>query len=395
MRSDTATRIDVLIPVYNAASTVRASLRSIQEQTVSDIRILVIDDGSNDATAAIVSDLAVEDPRIELIRKPSNSGIVDTLNVGLGYCQSPYVARHDADDVAYPNRFEVQLRYLGAHAGCLAVGASTRLVDAAGRHLGGYSRLPQPDVADPHWFPSREPYLLHPFLMIRRDALVAVGGYRHAFHAEDTDLYWRVQERGAMYNLPDLLGEYRIHAGSISGTSIQNGRISALNSQLSAISAVRRRSGLPDLLFPPERLAAYRRTDTTAGLLQVVSGDLTPEERSYLELAVAVKIVDGAIHRPYYLDEEDCRFVRRTITANRHRFCRENAEEVREKLASVGTKMVYGRRLREVGILLPPRVLARTLGQVSRFSFEARLRRWITLPRSRAAILSNAKDKPF
>lgn len=386
MRSDAASRIDVLIPVYNAAVTVRASLQSIQEQTVSDIRILVIDDGSSDATAAIVSDIALEDPRIELIQKPSNSGIVDTLNIGLGHCRAPYIVRHDADDTAYPNRFEVQLRYLEAHADCLAVGAATRLVDAAGTHTGGYSRLPQPDVADPCWFPSREPYLLHPFLMIRRETLVAVGGYRHAFHAEDTDLYWRVQERGRMYNLPDVLGEYRIHAGSISGTSIQNGRISALNSQLAAISAARRRGGLPDLRFPPERLAAYRLTGSTAGLLQVVSGDLTPEERSYFELAVAVKIVDGAIHRPYYLDEEDCRFVRRTITANQHRFCRENAEEVREKLVSVGTKMMYGRRLKEVGILLPPAVLARTLGQVARFSVEARLRRWRKMPRSREAI---------
>ncbi|WP_161993812.1 glycosyltransferase family 2 protein [Muricoccus nepalensis] len=386
MPSDTACRVDVLIPVYNAANTVRASLRSIQEQTVSDVRILVIDDGSTDATAAIVSEISLEDPRLELIRKPFNSGIVDTLNVGFGYCRSPYIARHDADDVAYPNRFEVQLRYLETHADCVAVGAATRLIDAAGRHQGGYSRLPQPDIADPHWFPSREPYILHPFLMIRRDALVAVGGYRHAFHAEDTDLYWRVQERGGMCNLPDLLGEYRIHAGSISGTSIQNGRISALNSQLSAISAVRRRSGLPDLVFPPERLAAYRQTDTTTGLLQLVMGDLTPEERAYLELAVAVKIVEGAIYRPYYLDEEDCRFVRRTLTANWYRFCRENTEEVREKLVSVGTKMVYGRRLREVAMLLPPTLLARTLGQVARFSLEARLRRWMRRLRSRPAI---------
>ena len=180
---------DVLIPAYNGAETIADSVRSIQQQTIAEIRIIVVDDGSTDMTPEIVATLATSDPRIKLIRKPSNSGIVDTLNLGLAQCTALYVARHDADDLAYPDRFAVQLAYLSSHPDCLAVGAAARRVDARGTPLGDYARMPPPELADPTWVPSREPYLMHPFLMVRREALMKVGGYRHAFHSEDTDLY--------------------------------------------------------------------------------------------------------------------------------------------------------------------------------------------------------------
>src|ERR1700736_3109855 len=93
--------VDVLIPVYNGAPTVRESLNSIRAQTIRDIRIVVIDDGSTDATVEILAELAREDPRIVTIRKP-NGGIVDALNLGLQHCRAEFLARFDADDIAYP-----------------------------------------------------------------------------------------------------------------------------------------------------------------------------------------------------------------------------------------------------------------------------------------------------
>ena len=86
--------IDVLIPAYNAGRTTRSALDSIQSQTVCDIRVIVVDDGSTDDTAAVVGKIAAGDPRVELHRK-NNGGIVDALNFSLQRCRAEYLARFD------------------------------------------------------------------------------------------------------------------------------------------------------------------------------------------------------------------------------------------------------------------------------------------------------------
>lgn len=183
--------VDVLIPVFNAAKTVRSAIESIQYQTVRNIRIIVVNDGSTDATNAIVTGMAAADRRIVLLGKP-NGGIVDALNFGLQHCMARYVARHDGDDLAYPDRFEKQLAYLDANSGCVAVGGAVRLVDEEGQPMGDIVHPAPPEDADAAAAPTREPYIVHPFMTARLDSLRTVGGYRYVFHAEDTDLYWRL-----------------------------------------------------------------------------------------------------------------------------------------------------------------------------------------------------------
>jgi glycosyltransferase involved in cell wall biosynthesis len=223
----TGVRVDVLIPVYNAAETLEDSIASIQTQTVTNIRLIVVNDGSSDGTALILHRLAAQDPRITVI-STENNGIVDALNTGLEICTAPYLARMDADDLAFPERFAQQIAYLEENRDCIALAGNVWHVDQAGRRTGTRTSFAPEMNADPYWAPSREPYLMHPFLMARTEAVRNVGGYRYVFHAEDTDLYWRLAHDGRLYNLPDLLGEYRLHANSISGASILNGRISPL-----------------------------------------------------------------------------------------------------------------------------------------------------------------------
>jgi hypothetical protein len=94
--------------------------------------------------------------------------------------------------------------------------------------------------------------------MVRRASVVGLGGYRYVYHSEDTDLYWRLLDHGQLHNLDSILGDYRMHSGSISGSSIVNGRIMSLGSQLAALSARRRRSRLPDSVFPKDAIVRYR-----------------------------------------------------------------------------------------------------------------------------------------
>ncbi len=358
--------IDVLMPVFNGARTVAASLRSVQEQTVRDIRILVIDDGSTDGTPDLVQAAAAEDERIELIRKPGNSGIVDSLNLGFSRCTAPFIARHDADDLSHPHRFAVQLAYLQANADCLAVGGVARQIDATGNFLGTYSVHPSPDRADPHWVPAREPYLMHPFLTVRREAVARVGAYRHVLHAEDTDLYWRLREHGRLHNLPDEIGDYRFHAGSITSNSAHNGMLVALSSQLAAISAARRRSGQADLAFPRERLAEYRAARTLSRLLERGSAGLLPDERAQLRVAVAAKLVDQMGYHLYRLPVRDVRFVRKLLLAGLDRLSPANAEELDRRLASLSVHLLRHGRVAEAVALIPHDILVAGMHDLAR-----------------------------
>ena len=301
-------RVDVLIPAYNAAETLSAAIASIQCQTLADILIHVVDDGSTDATAAILTDLTAADPRIRVHRQP-NGGIVAALNHGLTFCRGSFVARHDADDLAYPERLAIQVAYLEDHPDVVAVGASARHIGPDDQPLGSIAKPAPPDDADPFHLPSREPYIIHPLLTVRRSAIAAVGGYRHVHHSEDTDLYWRLIERGRLVNLRQVLGDYRLHDASISGGSIVNGRIMAVGSQLAALSARRRRAGRPDLAFRRADLARYKEAGSLASMVAIAGERLDEEERVYLADASAAKLLELTTYRPYDLAASDCDFI--------------------------------------------------------------------------------------
>ena len=104
--------VDVLIPVYNGVRYVRSAIESMQMQTVSDIRIHVVDDGSTDGTAEVLAEMAAQDPRLRIHSK-ANGGIVDALNTGLDFCTAEYIARHDADDIAQESFIRL-MRYEGS-----------------------------------------------------------------------------------------------------------------------------------------------------------------------------------------------------------------------------------------------------------------------------------------
>jgi glycosyltransferase involved in cell wall biosynthesis len=352
-------RIDVLIPVFNAAPTIGSAIESILAQTVKDIRLIVIDDGSTDATPDILARFARRDPRIVIITRP-NGGIVDALNAGLAHCSAEFVARHDADDIAYPNRFEVQLAYLDADPDCIAVSSFARQVDERGRPNGALATFPPPATSDPSWIPCREPYLLHPFLMVRRSALCALGGYRYAHHSEDADLCWRLQDIGKLHVMPILLGDYRLHAQSITGRSALNGRLSAINSQLAAVSAVRRSNHDADLSFARATIGQMTAAGTLAGIFDIGRRGLTGSESAYLKVAFAAKFLELASYRPYELDLDDCRFIAAALIPAEPQLPPLNRTAIRRLRAKSSARLLIAGQLRSAVALLSPATFIET-----------------------------------
>jgi glycosyltransferase involved in cell wall biosynthesis len=311
-------RIDVAIPVFNAAATVEQALDSILRQTVRDIHVIVIDDGSTDATPSILARIAAADRRVNMVamtraERPGH-GIGPILNIAMSYGSAPFVARFDADDIAYPQRFERQLAYLEANPDCVAVGCEVDHIDGAGRPLEGLPQ-PAPPMDSNAWSaPAREPYLIHPYIMARRIDLMAVGGYRDFPTSQDSDLLWRLAGRGRLHNLPERLGQYRIHADSTSGAGVEKARVMAVWSQLAALSAQRRARGRADidLAFAVHAVHTHRHAtlDAMAGAL---AGMVVAQEQPRFRLAVGAKLLQLATFRPFEPAMSDCRFIARAM----------------------------------------------------------------------------------
>jgi glycosyltransferase involved in cell wall biosynthesis len=344
-------RVDILIPAYNAASTLREAVESALAQTESDIRVVIVNDGSTDETGAIAADLAQADPRVHVVTT-QNQGIVEARNEALRHAQAEFIACLDSDDVAFPSRIERELAYLAEHPECVAVGSAVEHVDEHGAPLSGMTQPPPPESADPARAPALEPYIIQSTLLARRAHVEALGGYRHVPNSEDSDLFWRLAERGRLVNLPEKLGRYRVHTASVS-SSIVNGRIMAIGSQLGALSAVRRRAGQPDLAFSYAMHNALKVARTMEEMCAIASEQLDAEEAKHLCIAASAKLMELANYRPYELDAADCAFVRAALPFAKQ-LTTQNQKEIGWYVTVTAARLLRKGKFGEAFALTPP-----------------------------------------
>lgn len=208
--------VTVLVAVHNGESYLRPAIDSVLGQTFQDLELLVVDDGSTDSSAAICQSYG--DPRLRLVRLPTNRGLSEALNAGLAETRTELVARLDADDEAEPDRLTRQLAFMRRHEDVALVGGQAVAVTADGRVTGTVTR--SIGGAAIRWTSLFDNPFIHPTVMFRasvvRDQL---GGYRKEFDpfSQDYDLWCRVMERHAVANLPDPLIRHRVHGTSIMG----------------------------------------------------------------------------------------------------------------------------------------------------------------------------------
>ena len=107
--------ISVIMSVYNAEQFLREAIDSILNQTYDNFEFIIIDDASTDSSNAILR--SYNDHRIRVHLNKENSGLTKSLNIGLALAKGTYIARQDADDVSYPERFQRQLDFFQANPG--------------------------------------------------------------------------------------------------------------------------------------------------------------------------------------------------------------------------------------------------------------------------------------
>jgi glycosyltransferase involved in cell wall biosynthesis len=198
--------------VYNGERYLRQAVQSVLGQTLSDFELVIIDDGSTDGSAGLLREFL--DPRIRIITNPRNEGLTRCLIRGCGEARGKYIARMDADDISYPQRFEKQVEFLEAHPDHAVVGCRCHYVDSGGeiQNTSGHF-LEDDEIKKDVW--RRSP-IVHGSAMFVRECLLECGGYREIFRcAQDYDLWLRLVGNYKMANLPDVLYGYRYHRSSI------------------------------------------------------------------------------------------------------------------------------------------------------------------------------------
>jgi GT2 family glycosyltransferase len=215
-------RVSVLLPVRDAARTVRAAAVSILRQTERDLALVCVDDGSTDATPEVLARLAARDRRVRVVRGPGE-GIARALERGRALCEAEVVARMDADDVAHPRRLELQRAALEADPSLAAVGGRVRLFprravrEGMVRYAAWLNGLVTPELVLRDLLV--EAPLVHPAAVIRAGALTEVGGWRDGPFPEDYDLWLRLAAAGGrLTNVPELVLDWREGDGRLTRT---------------------------------------------------------------------------------------------------------------------------------------------------------------------------------
>lgn len=259
--------LSVIMPVYNAEKYVYEAIDSILKQTFTDFELLIFDDCSTDSSREII--LSFQDSRIRLTNSPVNTGYVKHLNDGLMQARGQYIARMDADDIAAPDRFFLQLHYLQQHAEVAACGSWIEFIGSKQ----GILEYPEDHLHILTQLLVFGNAMAHPSIMLRTSVLT-----RHHLSydaslepAEDYDLWNRISDVGQLHNIPQVLLKYRVHE--------QNESVVKKEKQDRAVLEIRK-GMIRKLLLPPS-------AKTEAFILnQFPSAKLTNAELTSIRLDV-------------------------------------------------------------------------------------------------------------
>lgn len=236
--------ISVIIPTYNCDRYLSRAIDSILTQTLEDYELIVIDDGSTDDTAQIMTRYT-DDPAevrhpIRYIRQ-SNQGVAVARNHGIQLARGHYIAFLDADDWVVPTKLEQQRAVFEAKADVGMVHSGWQRVNAEGQALMDVKPwLDCPHLDLEHWLQWKP--VLPSAMMFRKDWLLKADGFDPRFPpAEDTDLVLRLAAMGCQTAwLKDITVYYRQHDGSAMHKGLPQAR-----SLSAVVNQFFRRSDLP------------------------------------------------------------------------------------------------------------------------------------------------------
>jgi glycosyltransferase involved in cell wall biosynthesis len=210
--------LSVVMPLYNAAPYVGEAIQSILNQSFTDFELIIIDDGSTDNSLEVAQSFV--DPRIRILKNDANRGIVYTRNRGLREMKGRYFAPFDADDIAHPDKFKIQLEFIEKHPEFALLGTWAHHIDPRGKRLSSRYKL----SGSPESIPVKmlfRAYFIQSAVVFRKEVLPPEG-YSEGFEiGEDYKLYFDVSQKCKTWNIPKYLIDYRIHPESITQSRLE------------------------------------------------------------------------------------------------------------------------------------------------------------------------------
>ena len=213
MNGSAPARVSVIIPAYNAEAFLADAVRSVLHQTWRDLELIIVDDGSTDATASLAERFSVGESRVTVVSKP-NGGLSSARNAGIAVASGEAICFLDADDIFLPDKLERQMEFLERFPGCDLVFSDYYVADSDLTPI--YLDTVRPALA-----PMDEYFLYRnrfaPLCPLLRSRLVAATGQFDVSlrAAEDWDYWIRAAQIGRFCYLPGPVGVYRRHPGQM------------------------------------------------------------------------------------------------------------------------------------------------------------------------------------
>ena len=211
-------RVSVIMAAHNASRFLDEALDGILAQSFSDLELIVVDDGSTDATPSLLEKHA--NPRLRVVHLPQNRGPSAARNSGLAIAKGEYSAWADSDDVSQPERLAQQVAFLDQHPEVQVLGSQLSIIDEAGRHV-GYRAYPLSHEGIVEQM-KRTNAIANPSVMFRTRVVVDAGAFREDWlAAEDYELWSRLARDGVRFaNHAEPLIKYRVHAHAAKSTTL-------------------------------------------------------------------------------------------------------------------------------------------------------------------------------
>ena len=204
--------VSVVMTVHNGEPWTSEAIDSVLKQSFDDFELLIVDDGSSDATPQVLQ--RITDPRVRVISQPQ-TGQTRALNRALREAMAPLIARMDADDVALPDRLTRQVTFLHEHAGVGLLGTACHEISASGEILRTLTP-PAEDRGLRRLLVRTNPFI-HTSVVFRRAVLAKSGPYDERFVvAQDYDLWLRLSRFTRLASLAEPLVLRRMVPGQLS-----------------------------------------------------------------------------------------------------------------------------------------------------------------------------------
>lgn len=218
--------VSILLPVYNGAEYLRRAIDSLLGQSFTDFELIILNDGSTDSSQDIID--SYSDSRIVRVHH-DNMGLHRTLNKGLSIAKGKYICRMDQDDIAAPDRLEMQISFLDSNPEVGLVGSTSWLAEIDGE----VKRIVSYAFSDYEirWFLLFDNPMIHSSVMFRRAVIALSGGYEEDKiynYAEDYDLWSRMAQHTRIHNIDQPLVTRFDVPGGMSLSNLQKQQQQAL-----------------------------------------------------------------------------------------------------------------------------------------------------------------------